>query len=180
MESVVEVSRESQFVELAQQVGEPLRRYVVRRVAAADVDDVLAEVFLVIWRRLGDVPVEHALPWTYGVARNCVANARRSEQRRLRLVAKAEREPRDEPPPEDPALAEALAQLGATDQELLRLWAWEQLTPTEIAAATGLTANAVSIRLSRARQRLRHLLRKESATAGQEQGETTRGGRADV
>lgn len=180
MESVAESTREAEFVALAHVLGEPLRRYVVRRVPAADADDVLAEVFLVLWRRLKDVPTEHPLPWAYGVARNCVANARRSELRRLRLVEKAEREPHDEPPTEDPDLAAALANLSEMDQELIRLWAWEQLGPAEIATIVDLTPNAVSIRLSRARHRLRDRLRKERARAGQEQDETTRGGRADV
>ena len=34
------------------------------------------------------------------------------------------------------------------------LWAWEELAPREIATVTGLTANAVSIRLHRAKKRL--------------------------
>ena len=40
---------------------------------------------------------------------------------------------------EDPALAEALAGLPAADQEILRLWAWEQLEPREIALSLGST-----------------------------------------
>jgi len=60
------------------------------------------------------------------------------------------------------------------DQELLRLWAWEELTPGQIAAVLGTTPNAVSIRLHRARGRLANLLqaqRKEVDVAGQERAE---------
>jgi RNA polymerase sigma-70 factor (ECF subfamily) len=61
------------------------------------------------------------------------------------------------------------------DAELLRLWAWEQLAPGEIAGVLGITPNAASIRLHRARKRLRTALRKVEAAAGHE--ETTEGGR---
>ena len=38
------------------------------------------------------------------------------------------------------------------------LWAWEELAPREIALVLGVTPNAVSIRLHRAKGRLRELL----------------------
>ena len=64
----------ARFEELAGAVVEPLRRFLVRRTDAATADDVLAETLLVCWRRLDEVP-DPALPWTYGVARHCLANA---------------------------------------------------------------------------------------------------------
>jgi RNA polymerase sigma-70 factor (ECF subfamily) len=56
-------------------------------------------------------------------------------------------------------VAEAMARLRPDEAELLRLWAWEQLGPAEIAAVLDLTPNAVSIRLHRAREKLREILR---------------------
>jgi len=174
-------SAEERFTTLMHDVGEPLRRYVVRRVAADQVDDVLADVFLVVWRRLDDVPADEVLPWCYGVAHLCVANAHRSTRRRLELVDKLQREGRSTPPPDDdPDLAEALEQLSDLDRELIRLWAWERLQPVEIGAVVGLSANAVSLRLSRARRRLHELLRQDPVDAGQKQGESRRGGRDDA
>jgi len=55
---------------------------------------------------------------------------------------------------EDDELAAALSTLPAADQEIIRLWAWEQLEPREIAEILGSTANAVSLRLSRAKKKL--------------------------
>jgi RNA polymerase sigma-70 factor (ECF subfamily) len=162
------------------EVGEPLRRYVVRRVRPDQVDDVLADVFLVVWRRLDDVPADEALPWCYGVAHLCVANAYRSERRRLELVDKLQRDRATPAPDDDPDLAEALEQLSETDRELIRLWAWERLQPREIGAVVGMSANAVSLRLSRARRRLHELLRQDRVGAGQKQGEPTEGGRDDA
>jgi RNA polymerase sigma-70 factor (ECF subfamily) len=80
------------------------------------------------------------------------------------------------PAPDEPDddLAAALAALRPDDAELLRLWAWEQLTPAEIAVVLDITSNAASIRLHRAREKLKEQLRKVAAAAGHEE---TREGR---
>ncbi|WP_183092254.1 RNA polymerase sigma factor [Nocardioides stalactiti] len=171
--------REARMRGIAHAVGEPVRRYVCRRAPADLVDDVVAEVFLVLWRRLDDVPVDDPLPWTYAVARGCLANARRSARRQLSLVERISRmDPPVPLPAEDPEHADlhaALARLAALDREVVTLWAWEGLAPREIATVTGLSANAVSIRLHRAKSRLAlDLGRKTSGTAGQEPGEGRR------
>jgi RNA polymerase sigma-70 factor (ECF subfamily) len=152
---------------------EPLRRYLARRTDPATADDVLAETLLVCWRRREELP-DPALPWAYGVARHCLANAQRSVRRQQRVAGRiavvdppAERAPG--PGPRDDALHDALARLAADDAELLRLWAWERLTPAEIATVLDVTANAVSIRLTRARARLREELGKVEAGAGHEE-----------
>ena len=161
----MELTREARFDAVLAQVHAPVQRYLRRRIA--DADDVLAETMVVLWRRLDDVPTD-CLPWAYAVARGCLQNATRSERRRLTLVRRIAREPEAPAPPEDPALAEALAGLPEADREVLRLWAWEQLPPREMAVVLGITANAASIRLHRATNRLREaLVGKESAPAGQ-------------
>ncbi len=177
-ESVVLVtertSTEQRFVDLAQRVGDPVRRYVARRVNAGEIDDVLADVFLVLWRRLDDVPLDNELPWAYGVARNCLNNARRANRRNLELMDKVTRldRPRHYAPTESyDELHDALARLSDLDRELLQLWAWEGLGRHEIAAALELTPNAVSIRLTRARQKLGDLLRKDHDPSGHKPGE---------
>lgn len=68
-----------------------------------------------------------------------------------------------------PDLAEALAALPETDAELLRLWAWEQLTASEIAEALEITPNAASVRLHRAKAKLRAELGKSDVVAGHEE-----------
>lgn len=151
-------------------VGEPVRRYLHRRIDAATADDVYGDVLLVLWRRLDDVPADpdHALPWAIVVARQCLANAQRSERRRTRLVgriiaidppASIAHDPAthvaDAAAERDSTLNTALARLRRDDAELLRLWAWEELTPAQLAVALGVTPNAVSIRLHRAKARLK-------------------------
>lgn len=163
----MELTREQRFDDLLAEVQSPLQRYLHRR--TGDADDVLAETLAVLWRRLDDVP-EERLAWAYGVARGCLANAQRAERRRFRLLRRLVLEPEAPAPPEDLQLAEALAGLGPADQEVLRLWAWEQLAPREIAVVLGITPNAASIRLHRATAKLRTaMLGKDPQPAGQVQ-----------
>ena len=160
------------FEALAAEVVEPVRRFLARRTDPDTADDVLAETLLVCWRRLDHVP-EPALPWVYGVARNCLANAERGDRRQVRLAARitAVDPPREvvrEPDLPDERVAAAMAALRPEDAELLRLWAWEQLGPGEIAEVLGITANAASIRLHRARGKFVEELRKIDDDAGHE------------
>lgn len=169
-------ARAARFEALVERVHEPLVRYARRRTDPDTADDVVADALAVLWRRLDDVPSDAELAWSYGVARRCLANARRGNVRRLRLATKAMAlaEPNDvvEPDPnlngvsEDPTIAIALATMEPSDREILRLWAWEQLEARQIAAVLEITPNAASIRLHRAKQRLKNLLAPEStATA---------------
>lgn len=177
----VVTSRRTRFEAVAGEVLEPVRRFLARRTDEATADDVLADTLLVCWRRIEEVPAD-ALPWVYGVARLCLANAERGARRQQRVagrIATVDPPRATEPGPadDDPAaetVAVALAALPDKDAELLRLWAWEQLTAAEIAVVLGVSANAASIRLHRAREKLRDELRKNGVPAGHE-GATTDG-----
>lgn len=166
--------RRAAFEVVAGEVYEPLQRYLRRRCAAHDVEDLLDDVLLVLWRRLDDVPLDGALPWTYGVARRCLANHRRSGRRRVRLlehVGAGLRAPTvdDWTSEADAALHRALDRLPERDREVVRLWAWERLEPREIAVVLDITPNAVSLRLGRIQRRLAdELSRQDRAPSGHE------------
>jgi RNA polymerase sigma-70 factor, ECF subfamily len=165
------------FDQTAREILEPLRRFLARRTDPATADDVLAETLLVCWRRYTELP-DPPLPFAYGVARRCLANAERGARRQRRLAGRiATLDPPHEAPDPvgDDRLAEAMAELSPDDAELMRLWAWEQLAPAEIAAVLDITPNAAGIRLHRARKRLRTALGKIEAASGHE--EPTEGGR---
>ena len=171
MDAVDLEARRARFEGVARGLVEPLRRFLARRTDAATADDVLGDTLLVLWRRYDDLPDE-VLPYAYGVARHCLANAQRGARRQTRVAGRIAALDR---PSEavvaaagDDRLDEALAALSADDADLLRLWAWEQLTPSEIATVLEVTSNAVSIRLHRARRRLADELRKVDVGAGHE------------
>ena len=176
MESVPDIqqdSREVRFTALACLVAVPLRKYVGRRTDPDTAEDVLAETFVVLWRRLEDIPADNPLPWCYAVTRRCLANATRAAHRQQRLVKRLTLvRPREhiEPILDDADLYLALGRLSEQDRELVRLWAWEQLTPQEIAVVLGVTPNAARIRLHRARAKLGQLLqgRNDPGTSEQE------------
>jgi RNA polymerase sigma-70 factor (ECF subfamily) len=156
-----------QFEAVVADVWLPLQRYLRRRVDATTAEDVLGDVLLVMWRRRADLPADAALPWSYAVARGCLANAVRGEQRRLRLVNRLAAQPPPALNGDDDALDLALTSIPDADRELLRLWAWEGLAPREIAVVLDITPNAASIRLHRATKRLRNALAgKDDAPAG--------------
>jgi RNA polymerase sigma-70 factor, ECF subfamily len=172
--------RRRRFETIADEVFEPLQRYLRRRTHPNDAQDVLSEVLLTVWRRIDDAPAAGALPWCYGIARNTLANQRRGRRRHLRLVERLESEPHrtHEPDPADQGpdaeLLSALAKLGEDDREILRLWAWEHLDPRDIAQVMGLTANAATLRLSRARAKLAdQLARQNLSVSGHEPVEGT-------
>lgn len=184
MESVRQIQqrdREERFSTLASLVSEPLRRYVARRTDPDTAQDVLAETLTVLWRRLDDVPTDNPLPWCYAVTRGCLANATRAARRQRHLVERltlVRSRECFEPVLDDTDLYDALGRLSEQDRELVRLWAWEQLAPQEIAVVLGVTPNAARIRLHRARAKLRDLLasRNVSGGAGQEQVTERRSG----
>ena len=149
---------------------EAVYRYVLRRVDADIAPDVVAEVFLVAWRRFAEVPVR-ALPWLYGVARKVAANQRRSADRYVRLTEKvASSAPARAASAPDvteaaavnwTAMSEAFGQLGDDDREVLRLVLWEGLDASGAAVVLGCSIPAVTMRLHRARRRLRAALEQQ-------------------
>ncbi|HEY5889612.1 MAG TPA: sigma-70 family RNA polymerase sigma factor [Acidimicrobiia bacterium] len=168
-----EFNRRARFEAIAAEVFEPLQRYLLRRASRDVVDDVLSEVMLVVWRRIDDAPSDGALPWSYGVARRILANRRRSEQRHLRLVDRLNAEPLppaptvESPDSQLPQLDLAISNLSAHDRELVRLWAWEQLEPREIAVVLDSSPNSVSLRLTRVKKKLlAELERQDRSTSG--------------
>jgi RNA polymerase sigma-70 factor (ECF subfamily) len=140
-------------------------RYLRRR-AASEPEDLTAEVFLVAWRRRGELP-DAPLPWLYGVARKVLANHRRGAVRRDALAERAEAHA--EPFAPDPAdaagvradLLRGLAGLSESDRELVLLVAWEGLSVAEAADVLGCRRGTAAVRLHRARKRLRSALSEE-------------------
>jgi RNA polymerase sigma-70 factor (ECF subfamily) len=128
----------------------------------AQIDDVVADIYLTVWRRIDDVPAPpDDLLWLYGVARKVIAHHRRADGRRLRLVVRLHHERPPGTTHGDAAndeVLDALGGLGQRDREVIQLVIWERLSHREAAEVLACTENAVRIRLHRAKRRLAHRL----------------------
>lgn len=178
MRVMTQSERDKRMRDLVELVAEPVRRYLFRRTDAATADDVFGDTLLVCWRRIDDVP-QDALPWAIVVARHCLNNAYRAKRRRTRLIGRiialdppSEAVDSDPPvscvtgPTVDATVTAALAELRNGDAEVLRLWAWDELTSPQLAVVLGISANAAAIRLHRAKGRLRRILLKSHGPSG--------------
>lgn len=155
--------REARLRSLVESTEAEVLSYALRRVPSReDAADVVAETFLVAWRRIDQIPRgDEARLWVFGVARNQVANLNRGELRRGRLsnllrqnlvaASPAPVEPQDEV---DSGLLEVLSALPEEDREILTLFAWDDLRPAEIAKVMGLRRATTRSRLHRAKKRL--------------------------
>ncbi|MFF0740976.1 RNA polymerase sigma factor [Streptomyces sp. NPDC004111] len=139
--------------------------YVRRRVGADAVQDVVAEVFTVAWRRWHEAPRERLLPWLYGVARLTLANAYRDERRHRALADSLTRTAAEQVADDHAAdvsarlvVAAAFETMRPADREVLRLDVWEGLAPRDAALVLGCTTAAFHVRLHRARRRFRQAL----------------------
>jgi len=134
--------------------------YAARRSTPDVASEVVAETFLIAWRKLDGVPTE-PLPWLLNVAGKALANRRRSSQRRDAFTASLAGTLRALPPfdptdavPTRMAIREALDRLPPAEREALTLVAWDGLDVGSGAAAAGCSRATFSVRLHRARRRM--------------------------
>lgn len=157
MAAVRDAERVERFRELYDPAYPRIMAYALRRARnREDALDVVSETFMVVWRRLDDVPTdERAVPWVYGVARRVLANQYRSTARRgmLENRLKDERVDRSGAEPSE-VVNTALGRLRPGDREVLTLAAWDDLANREIAQVLGVSEKNVAVRLHRARARL--------------------------
>jgi RNA polymerase sigma-70 factor, ECF subfamily len=140
--------------------------FALRRISQPYAQDVVADTFLVAWRRIESIPAQ-PLPWLYVLARNALANQRRTLRRQDQLKAQMEgvmplsstihRDHADGIAEAD-AVETAIRRLGHRDQEILYLIAWEDLKVADAAKVLGCSVTTAKVRLHRARRRLARLL----------------------
>ena len=159
------------FVAIYTQHLPAVSRYLARRVDRADVDDLAADVFAIAWRKRAAVTEGEELPWLYRIASYQVANHRRRLAARISVLGLLS-VPDSAPSAEslvtaDAELARAWGAIASRDREVLALIALDDLSVGEAALALGITANAVSIRLHRARKALAAELREGDASSSE-------------
>jgi RNA polymerase sigma-70 factor (ECF subfamily) len=159
--------REHTFRQLYEVVYPDLIRFVQRRAHPDHAEDVVADAFLVVWRRLNELPgrYEDARAWIFGITRNILLNTHRGEQRRLALgvrlaevAALAYSNEDADPIASRVDLGRAWRALSEVHQEALGLVVFEDLNAPQAAAVLGISPVAFRLRLSRARRALRLLL----------------------
>ena len=136
--------------------------YLFRRVERQHVEDLAADVFAIAWRKRASVTPGEELPWLYRIAANVVANHRRRQASGTAFLASLR--PADSSPSAedivvaDASLADAWRQLRPAEREVHALSLVEELAPAELAVALGVSINAATIRVHRAKKRLAELL----------------------
>jgi len=158
--------REARFERLFRSQADAVRSYALRRAAPEDADDVVAETFLVAWRRLDDVPSDPR-PWLLTVARRLLANRRRADRRVVSLSARLEQRTAGRATNTDDGtggtelrltVLAALERLPDKEREAMRLLAWDRLSSADAATVLGCSRATLAVRVHRGRRRLATLL----------------------
>jgi RNA polymerase sigma-70 factor (ECF subfamily) len=135
----------------------------LRRLGVAALDDACQDVFLVVHRRMADLPPDNVRSWLFGILRRVAADHRRTLRRRGALPIESVAEPAAAGTAVDARAAAAelvhriLDQLDDDKREVLVLAELEQMTAVEIASAIGIPVNTVYSRLRAARQAFERL-----------------------
>jgi len=154
---------QAEFEALFRDTRAPLLDYLTRRAAAEDAADLLAEVFLIAWRRRTDTPSgDERRLWLFGVARRLLAEHHRFAWKRAHAESGSpdahapERHDQGDGPRQGrgDAVRRALGSLSDLDRELITLTTWENLSPAEAARVVGIASGTARVRLHRARARL--------------------------
>lgn len=134
-----------------------LVRFVFRRVGDRQLaEDLAAECYV---RALGNAQRVTINPgWLYGTARNLIGDAYRRRDREQRLLQTLSTAVTPQPDADGSPLIEALTRLSPHDRELLVMLHIDDLSPSDVATALGVSPSTVWKRGSRARERLRGLL----------------------
>jgi RNA polymerase sigma-70 factor (ECF subfamily) len=155
-----------EFEQLFNNHSHSVRAFIWRRSAGLDVgvssaDDIEADVWSIAWSRREAAPEqsEMELAWLFQISRHALANhIRKSDTRRKisntfhpdEIAAVAA----DSLVLLNEEIAEVFKTLNASEREVMALTVWEGLKPAQISLVLGISPNAVSIRLNKARKKI--------------------------
>jgi RNA polymerase sigma-70 factor, ECF subfamily len=143
-----------EFERIYEQHARTIAAYALRRTRSEqDAEEIVAETFLIAWRRSGELRGD-PLPWLYGVARRVHANHTRKAGRAPLALREDVAAPVDGSL-ERADLLGALLRLPERERDALLLTVWEGLDQRDCARVLGCSRVAVALRLRRARARLR-------------------------
>lgn len=151
---------------LWQDVASQLRPFIARRVASAEIDDVLQDVFVRMQRGLpGLRDEERFTSWLFQIARNSVAEHQRSRGRHplpdeptaTELPAESSEDDREASRSLSSCVSLFVAQLPSPYREAVTLVELEGLTAREAAEMVGISVSGMKSRVQRGRAELRQM-----------------------
>lgn len=159
------------FTRALDRAAADILKYLERRLNPTDAADALADVMIAAWRRADAIPAdpEQSRMWLFGIARNVVANAARSEQRRWKLADRLRTTlsaagTAGASADEGVEVRDAITRLSSEQAELVRLVHWEGFTIAAAGEILGIPASTARTRYQRARADLKEAL-SEGTTA---------------
>ena len=162
------MEQNDRFAQIYRATKDPLLRYLVPRVrAAADVEDLLQEIYRKLLGRLYRGDVRDPLAYLYGIAKKELARFYRGKAQMLAFEQPlSDTIPDDAPPPDETALSLALTDTvwavvrtePLPSYQAFVLYYGFELTTPEIAKELHMTEEAVRKRLERTRNKVRRAL----------------------
>jgi len=179
---------EREFQDIYAQFNEKIKRYLARMVNKTEAEDLTQEVFVKVGRGLKDFRGRSSLStWIYKIAANTALDRLRAlssqagasdllpEDNKEQAVESADRSPSPELSLIKREMNDCIRGIveGLQDRyrTVLLLSEFEELTNAEIAEVLGISADAVKIRLHRARTRLREQLKVQCSLYRDERNE---------
>lgn len=143
--------------------GTVIRRIVLPDLSESDVEELTADVFTAVWKSLKALTAKNVRPYLAAAARNKAVSRLRTlkEWQPLEdeyITADLDLESETDKRLLAEALADALAEMEASDREILVDTYYYCRPLKEIAAKLEITENAAKTRLFRARARLKKIL----------------------
>ncbi len=145
------------FARLHDRYAGMVHAMLLARVRAADADDLVQDVFVIVLERLDALrDAETFGAWLGTIARNCAADSHRRRRPAQELPRDLPQRPA--PPPEAMEMLETVRSLPPAYRETLLMRFVEGMTGPEIARRTGLMEGSVRVNLCRGMQLLREKL----------------------
>lgn len=161
---------QTEFEQMFNSYSHSVRGFIWRRsngldIAISSPDDIEMDVWSIAWSRKESAPNDELfkLPWLFQISRHVLANHIRKTDARRKYGSTLD-------PKEISTLAadalvlineevsEIFDALNSSEREVMALTVWEDLKPQQIALVLGISPNAVSIRLNKARKKISNYL----------------------
>ena len=160
----------NEFEQMFNSYSKSIRGFIWRRsngldIAISSPDDIEMDVWSIAWARKDSAPSDelYKLPWLFQISRHVLANHIRKTDVRRKLRSTLDPEEISSLAADalvliNEEISEIFKTLNASEREVMALTVWEDLKPNQISVVLGISPNAVSIRLNKARKKISNYL----------------------